>query len=237
MTTDPARLAGYLQAVDETGTAAGRPDHSFAPNYNVAPTTPVATVVGEDGTRRIRTMVWGYEPPWQRKGRKPLINARAETLTTSPAFRSAAANRRCLVPMDGYYEWRPSADPLAGKGKTPYYFFRPDGEPLLVAGVWAATGFTIVTTAAVGGFAEVHDRMPLVVGRPDWDRWLDPARPAPADLLAAGPAVAGLAMREVSTLVNRVANNGPELIEAVTTRGLSSTQPTLLDPADERVQS
>ncbi|MFM8599149.1 MAG: SOS response-associated peptidase [Mycobacterium sp.] len=231
VSTDPARLARHLHAVDETGT----PD--YAPNYNVAPTARVATVLSESAARRLRLMVWGFEPPWANRGRsKPLINARAETLTTSPAFRSAAAHRRCLVPMDGYYEWQPSADPLAGKRKTPYFFFRPDGEPLLVAGLWSAAGFTLVTTGAVGDFARVHDRMPLLVGEGDWDRWLDPEQPAPAEVLAAGPQVGGLAMREVSTLVNRVANNGPELIEAVTAgqRALGSEQGVLFDPASER---
>ena len=246
-TTDPARLARYLHAVDETGTADHASNHapSYAPNYNVAPTARVATVVSESAARRLRLMVWGFEPPWADRGpnrgpnrgrSKPLINARAETLTTSPAFRSAAARRRCLVPMDGYYEWKPSPDPLAGKRKTPYFFFRSDGEPLLVAGLWSDAGFTVVTTGAVGDFAEVHDRMPLVLGPACWDRWLDPEQPAPAEVLAAGPQVGGLAMREVSTLVNRVANNGPELIApvAVGPRAIGSEQGALFDPASER---
>jgi len=207
VTTDPARLAARIDAVDETG----RP---FTPNYNVAPATDIAAVLADD-RRRIRLLRWGLVPPWAKDGARPLINARAETLTTSPAFRSAARQRRCLVPMDGYYEWRPAAEGAARK--TPFYFFRADGSPLLVAGLWDARptpSCTIVTTAAPARFADVHDRMPLILGAADWDRWLDPGEPAPADLLAGAPDVGGIELREVSTLVNRVANNGPELIEA-----------------------
>lgn len=258
VTTDPARLAQEIHALDETGGAGLRP-----PNYNVAPTADIAAVVarhdqpevrragaerpgsGTAATRRIRLMRWGLLPPWSKPGpdgglpvKGPqLINARAETVTTSPAYRSAAQHKRCLIPMDGYYEWQRATDvsrannPKRGP-KTPFYFYRPDGEPLLVAGLWsvwrpgpagrsAATGgsvppglltCTVITTDAAGDFATVHDRMPLVLGEADWDRWLDPDAPAPADLLAAPPDTAGLAMREVSRLVNSVANNGPELI-------------------------
>ncbi len=233
MTTDPARLAGQIHAVDETGGALA------IPNYNVAPTTMIAAVVESDGdgsaTRRIRPMRWGLLPSWVKadSGGRPmakslLINARAETLTTSPAFRSAARRRRCLVPMDGYYEWMRPADPGPGARKTPFYLFGADGRPLLMAGLWSVwkppespespepagpmLTAAIVTTDAVGALSRVHDRMPLVIAERDWDRWLDPESPAPADLLGAPPDVGGIAIREVSTLVNRVANNGPELI-------------------------
>lgn len=226
VTTDPARLAGVLHAVDETGGALA------APNYNVAPTTAIAAVLDSvsDGqaSRRIRPMRWGLVPHWAKadaRGRPVtkslLINARAETLTTSPAFRSSAARQRCLIPMDGYYEWMRNAD-LPGAGKTPFYMSAADGGPLLVGGLWsvwtpgesAAPMLTaaIVTTDAVGALARVHDRMPLVLAERDWDRWLDPDSAAPADLLAAAPDVSGIEIREVSTLVNAVANNGPELI-------------------------
>lgn len=217
VTTDPARLAVEIDAVDETGAT------SFRANYNVAPSTDIAAVVADDDARRIRRMNWGLLVPWMREkpGARPLINARAETLTTSPAFRSAAKSRRCLIPMDGYYEWKPAGqspgdDPKRGR-KTPFYFYRPDGAPLLVAGVWAASPeaptCAVITTDARGEFAAVHHRMPLVLAESDWDRWLDPGAPAPADLLAGAPDVGPMTMREVSTLVNSVANNGPELIE------------------------
>jgi putative SOS response-associated peptidase YedK len=236
VTTDPARLAVELDALDETGEAGLRP-----PNYNVAPSTDIAVVVARHdqaelaATRRIRLMRWGLLPPWTKPGpdggpptRGPqLINARAETVTTSPAYRSAAQHKRCLIPMDGYYEWKPAgessgANPKRGR-KTPFFFYRPDGRPLLVAGLWSVwradqgvdpmLTCTVITTDAAGEFARVHDRMPLILGEADWGRWLNPDAPAPADLLAARPDIRPMAMREVSTLVNNVANNGPELLE------------------------
>ncbi|MGI9123129.1 MAG: SOS response-associated peptidase [Mycobacterium sp.] len=222
VTTDPARLAQEIDAVDETGGSA------VVPNYNVAPTTEIATVVARDDRRCIWLMHWGLLPSWVKGDaggrpitKSPLINARAEKLSTSPAFRAAAAHQRCLVPMDGYYEWIPDADNPKAR-KTPFYMCREDGAPLLVAGLWSVwkpdkaadplLSCTVVTTDAVGALARVHDRMPLVLAEGDWGRWLDPDAPVPADLLAEPPDISGLAMREVSTLVNKVANNGPELI-------------------------
>ena len=252
VTTDPARLAVQLDAVDETGPAGIRP-----PNYNVAPTTDIAAViarhdgaddhddprragaqrlgVNDPATRRIRLMRWGLLPAWAKPGpdgapqaKGPqLINARAETVTTSPAYRSAARHKRCLIPMDGYYEWKPNAEnPRRGR-KTPYFFSRSDGAPLMVAGLWSVwrpggkadaavepvLTCAIITTDAVDQLGRVHDRMPLPVREADWDRWLDPDQPAPSALLQTPPDISGIVMREVSTLVNNVANNGPELIE------------------------
>ena len=243
-TTDPARLAEEIGALDETGGAGIRP-----PNYNVAPTTDILAVVArhdepdrragaqrpgigdEDAaTRRIRLMRWGLLPSWARPGpdggvpaKGPLlINARAETVTTSPAFRSSAQHKRCLIPMDGYYEWMPSPDAGPKARKTPFYMCAADGRPLFTAGLWSAwraahhlepvLTCTIITTDAVDQLGRIHDRMPVPVAEADWDRWLDPDRPAPADLLAARPDISGIAIREVSTLVNNVRNNGPELI-------------------------
>ncbi len=235
ITTGPARLAEQIRAVDETGAAGA----DFTANYNVAPTTPIATVVarhaepGDAPTRRVRLMRWGLIPPWTRPGpddapdphARLLINARADKVTESPAYRGSAAHRRCLVPMDGFYEWRVNPAPAAGRGrKTPFYIHRADGATLFAAGLWsvwrphpqapALLSTTIVTTDAVGALAGVHDRMPLLVTPADFDRWLDPDAPADPTLLARPPAVDALALREVSTLVNAVRNNGPELIAA-----------------------
>lgn len=230
VTTDPATLAVVLDAVNETG------QEFRGPNYNVAPTTDIAAVVARhdpdepdgDPTRRVRLMRWGLLPSWVKAdadgrplAKAQLINARADKVTTSPAFRAAAARKRCLIPMDGYYEWMPSPDNPKGR-KTPFYLHRADGRPLLVAGLWSAwrpapmaepmLTCTIITTDAVDGLGRIHDRMPLPIAEADWERWLDPDRPAPADLLAAPPDIGGIAVREVSTLVNNVRNNGPELI-------------------------
>jgi putative SOS response-associated peptidase YedK len=236
VTTDPALLAEKIHAIDE---AAKEAKEARGANYNVAPTATIATVVSRHSepddtpTRRVRLMRWGLVPPWvkatadgtpETKG-PLLINARAEKITSSPAFRASAKSKRCLVPMDGYYEWKPNPDTPAGKKsrKTPFYMHRADDEPLFMAGLWsvwksddAASPLltcTIITTDAVGELAEIHDRMPLIVAERNWDRWLDPDRPADADLLSTPPDIAGIDVREVSTLVNAVRNNGPELIE------------------------
>lgn len=237
VTTDPALLAEQIDAINEVPAAAS----GAAPNYNVAPTADVATVVSrhsepdDEPTRRIRAMRWGLVPPWTKAGPDGapaaggplLINARADKVTTSPAFRSSVQRRRCLVPMDGFYEWR--VDPAAPAGrkprKTPFYIHRADGQPLLMAGLWSVwraapdaeplRSCTIITTDAVGELAAIHDRMPLIVAETDWDAWLDPDAPPAAELLTRPPDVTGIAAREISTLVNSVRNNGPQLIEPV----------------------
>jgi putative SOS response-associated peptidase YedK len=240
VTTDPAALAEKIEAINEARSAAER-SVAPAPNYNVAPTTTIATVVrrhdesDDEPTRRVRLMRWGLVPSWAKAGPEAapeskgpqLINARADKVITSPAFRSSAKSKRCLVPMDGYYEWRANPAPASGKKtrKTPFYMYRADGEMLFMAGLWSVwkspgsasnaplLSCTIITTDAVGDLAEIHDRMPLIVAERDWDHWLDPDAVADPDLLAGPPDVRGIRMREISTLVNNVRNNGPELLE------------------------
>ncbi|AWT52865.1 hypothetical protein D806_018820 [Mycolicibacterium smegmatis MKD8] len=241
VTTDPALLAQKIQAIDETA-AAGSGDKDVAgANYNVAPTTTITSVVKrhtepeDESTRRLRSMRWGLIPPWVKatedgspENKGPLlINARAEKVTTSPAFRSSAKSRRCLIPMDGWYEWRPNP---AGDGKkaskTPFFMYGVDGEPLFMAGLWTTwrppgapkdhaplASCTIITTDAAGPLAEIHDRMPLSISRDDWDRWLDPDAPVDEGLLRGHGDLDRIGVREVSRLVNSIRNNGPELIE------------------------
>lgn len=229
MTTDPALLAQKIQAIDEATPDTG------GPNYNVAPTQTISTVVkrhtepDDESTRRIRSMRWGLIPPWVKStddgapdNKGPLlINARAEKVTSSPAFRTSAKNKRCLVPMDGWYEWR------GDKGaKTPFYMYGGDGDLLYMAGLWSTwrpkeapkdapplLSCTIITTDAAGPLADIHDRMPLTISRADWDRWLDPDAPADEGLLRGHGDLDRIEIREVSRLVNNVRNNGPELIE------------------------
>jgi len=136
VTTDPALLAEKIKAIDEaTNVVKDIP----AANYNVAPTTTISTVVkrhaepDDESTRRVRLMRWGLLPPWVKTGEDGgpdtkgplLINARSEKLTSSPAFRSSAKGKRCLVPMDGWYEWRPNGELASGKkaAKTPFYMY------------------------------------------------------------------------------------------------------------------
>jgi putative SOS response-associated peptidase YedK len=240
VTTDPALLAEKIQAIDES-TASVKEDTSAA-NYNVAPTTTISSVVkrhsepDDESTRRVRSMRWGLIPPWAKTAEDGgpdtkgplLINARAEKLTTSPVFRSSAKNKRCLVPMDGWYEWRPNSEMAAGKKapKTPFYMYGGDGEPLFMAGLWTTwrpkdapkdstplVSCTIITTDAAGPLSEIHDRMPLTISERDWDRWLDPDAPIDEGLLRGHGDLDRIEIREVSRLVNSIRNNGPELIE------------------------
>jgi putative SOS response-associated peptidase YedK len=242
VTTDPALLAEKIKAIDE---ATGAAPNAAAPNYNVAPTSTIATVVtrhaepDDDATRRVRLMRWGLIPPWAKagpdgapEGKGPLmINARADKVTTSPAFRSSAGSKRCLVPMNGWYEWRANPDTPSGKKarKTPFFMTPGDDELICMAGLWSVwkpdksaqplLSCTIITTDAVGPLAEIHDRMPLMLDEGDWDRWLDPDSPLDPELLTVRADLSRLEIREVSTLVNSVRNNGPELIEPAKPQG------------------
>jgi putative SOS response-associated peptidase YedK len=237
VTTDPALLAEKIQAIDEATAA-----KDAGPNYNVAPTTTISTVVkrhtepDDQSTRRVRSMRWGLIPAWVKSGPEGapdtkgplLINARAETVVSSPAFRGSAKSKRCLVPMDGWYEWRPNAAEAGKKAsKTPFYMYGGDGEPLFMAGLWSTwrpkdspkdsaplLSCTIITTEAAAQLADIHDRMPLTISHADWDRWLDPDAPIDEGLLRGHGDLDRIAIREVSRLVNSVRNNGPELIEA-----------------------
>lgn len=240
VTIDPALLAGEIDAADEVTESSADPQAlPVIPNYNVAPTDPVLTVVarhrepGDVPSRRVRAMRWGLLPSWTKAredGRPmpkgaPLINARAESLTTAAAFRVAAQSKRCLVPMNGWYEWKKGSDEFQTRKavKTPFYMSNEDGVPLLAAGLWTVwkpepkaaplLSCTIVTTDAVGPLAEIHDRMPLILSPDVWDRWLDPDADLDPELVAGAGLGASVHASQVSSLVNSVANNGPELIE------------------------
>ena len=193
--------------------------------------------------RELRVVRWGLVPFWAKDPKigSRMINARSETVDSKPAFRHAFKRRRCLLPADGYYEWqRPdgsSEDEPPGKGragqggaKQPYFITRGDGGPLAFAGLyelwrdaelpedheraWLWTA-TIITTSAPDELGKIHDRMPMVIEPHRWSDWLDPANNDPADLrvLLAPAAASSLISYPVSTAVNAVRNNGPQLIE------------------------
>ncbi|MFN2517626.1 MAG: SOS response-associated peptidase [Jatrophihabitantaceae bacterium] len=206
-------------------------------DYNVAPTKPVRVIVNRplrdaDGkpaaqpTRQLRVVSWGLVPSWakDRSTAAKLINARAESVASKPAFRRAYAKRRCLVPADGWYEWQ-MRDTAEGPGKQPMYMTPTDGHGLGFAGLyefWGVPGQTltscaIITARARGALAEIHDRMPLVLPSRAWARWLDPAEADPAELLLPWDEVEGehLELRPVATTVNSVENNGVALIARV----------------------
>lgn len=217
----------------------------LAPDYNVAPTDPIYAVLtragreGRDGpgARELHLVRWGLVPSWakDRSGGARLINARAETVAVKPSFRSAFARRRCLIPADGYYEWRALGGREHGRPrKQPYFIHRADGQGMAFAGIYelwrdpalpddhpAARLWTaaIITTRAADDVGWVHDRMPMVVSPGHWDEWLDPATGDRDSLLRAiAPAASDdLETRPVSTAVNSVANDGPDLITPLAT--------------------
>jgi putative SOS response-associated peptidase YedK len=195
--------------------------------FNVAPTDEVAAVVEHHGDRTVDAFRWGLVPFFAEnaKGGARLINARAETVETSPAFRSAYSRHRCIIPADAFYEWRRERDPATGKviRSEPFAIRRSDGQPLAIAGIWsswsdpesAARLYTcsILTTVPNALVARLHDRMPVVLEAADWDWWLSETtpltelrsllRPAPAESLDA---------YAVSPAVNNVRNEGAELL-------------------------
>lgn len=220
----PDRIAEYFGAQP--------PPVDLGQNFNVAPTNDVYAVVeGNDGVRRLEVFHWGLVPVWAKDTKigQKMINARAETLLQKPVFKPLVVKQRCLVPMDGFYEWRAGTPdgPVNAKGqplKQPLFIHRMDGEPLAVAGLWSswrdkAAGpdapwlhsLTLITTEANATMAPVHDRMPAVLPPSAWQTWLDPqVRDVEALVALLGPAPDDLlAMHEVSREVNNVRNKGP----------------------------
>lgn len=232
-TKNPAKLAAEFDAVDNTEAA-------VTEDYNVAPTKPVLSVVQRHAERSVRVMRWGLVPKWAKdpSAGNRMINAKAETVTTKPAFRSSIKYHRCLLPADGWYEWKREE----GR-KQPYFMTPADGASLAMAGIWATwhspdgaeplVSCAILTTGAVGELREVHERMPLLLARESWHQWLDPELLDVSSLLA-GPSpevVEGLELRPVSTKVNNVRNNGRELIERRETWEQPPPEPVSLDRA------
>ncbi len=203
--------------------------------YNVAPTLDVYAVAIRGRTdpvkgprRALGTFRWGLVPSWAKDASvgSRMINARAEGVDRKPAYRAALERRRCLIPADAFYEWqRRTRSDGSPAGSLPYAIQRRDGQPMAFAGLWevwrppagsdAAPLFTcaIVTTSANDLMAPIHPRMPVVLGPGDWATWLDPAS-AVTDvkgLLVPAPS-AWFELYPVSTLVNNVRNDGPELL-------------------------
>ena len=205
---------------------------NLQPRWNVAPTQPAPVVtLGADGGRHLAMMRWGLVPPWAADpsvGAR-MINARAETVAEKPAFRSAYRARRCLVPADGFYEWRTEAD-----GKQPYRVVRRDRAPFAFAGLWeiwtghgegsALETFTIVTTEANDTIAHIHHRMPVMLfDRSAFATWLQGDPAAVGDLLGSGdPAV--IEAFAVDRRVGNVRNDDPDLATPVA-RPASAPEP------------
>jgi putative SOS response-associated peptidase YedK len=229
--------------LERTPSATGRGAEPAASDANGA-AGEQALAVGEQALRELRVLRWGLVPFWAKDPRigSRMINARAETVADKPAFRRAFARRRCLLPADGYYEWQAQPD----AAKQPVYITPRDGRSLAFAGLyelwrdpalasddpdsllWTAT---IITTTAPDEFGVIHDRMPMIIDPDRWADWLDPVSVDPADArtLLVPAAVSGLRAYPVSTLVNAVRNNGPQLIEPLA--GPLAPVPAVLGPA------
>ncbi len=203
---------------------------AVTPRYNIAPTQRAAVVRREGGDRHVALARWGLTPSWAKdlKSAARMINARSETVATKPAFRAAFKKRRCLVPADGYFEWK-----KVGKEKTPIYFTRDDDSLMALAGLWetwqdpedpdaaAVESFTILTTAANKIAENIHDRMPVIIDTDDFDLWLDPAAASEDDLQQLFQPYDAGAMKKttVSSHVNKVANDDPQCIEPADAQG------------------
>jgi putative SOS response-associated peptidase YedK len=206
---------------------------NFPPRYNVAPTQPIPIVRLVEGERHFALVRWGLLPSWVKdpKTFTLLINARGESVTDKPAYRAAMKRRRCLIPADGFYEWK-----AVGVRKQPYYVRLKSGAPMAFAGLWESwTGpngeelesAAIVTTGANRTLVPIHHRMPVIVSPEGFDLWLNCAQvdaqtaaalitPALDNLLNAYP---------VSTAVNRTANDNPKLVEPITANAVAAPAP------------
>lgn len=207
------------QIIEEYFDAADWQD-DWSPRYNIAPTQPVPVIRQhpKEPIRQISTMLWGLIPHWAKdtSGSASTINARSETAPTKPAFRDPLKFRRCLIPADGFYEWRRN-----GGSKQPYCFEINDGELFAFAGLWDGwknpegqwiKTCTILTTIPNSVTGAVHDRMPVILDRESYDMWLDPGMTnvaAVSELLKPYDAEC-MRCYPISTRVNRVENDDEE---------------------------
>jgi putative SOS response-associated peptidase YedK len=228
-----ALLAEYFDIVDLP---------PLRPRYNIAPSQPVAVVRHKPGdcpnppladgtvplnaTKSLRELVfmrWGLIPSWAKdvKIGFRMINARAESLAEKPAFRAALQRRRCLIPADGFYEWK-----VIGRSKQPYFIHFPDDRPFAFAGLWeswegpdnaAIESCTIITTTAGELIRPIHDRMPVILPPELFASWLDPAVQSPEKIapLLVSDFYEGMEIHPVSTLVNKPTNDVPECVDPI----------------------
>ena len=196
----------------------------FAPRFNIAPSQPVLAIPNDE-KYTADFFVWGLIPMWAKDPEigNRLINARGETLAEKPSFRGSYRHKRCLILSDGFYEWKTFG---SRKTKTPYYIHMQNRKPFAIAGLWdhwespdgsSIKTCTIITTTPNELMESIHDRMPVILHPRDYAKWLNPApqtpeslqpliKPFPADAMTAHP---------VSTLVNKVTNDTPELVVPV----------------------
>ncbi|MEM8964154.1 MAG: SOS response-associated peptidase [Acidobacteriota bacterium] len=213
LSTDPGELLTELGVEPE----------AIQPRFNIAPTQslPVVRATKSGDGRELAYLRWGLVPSWAKDEKigNRMINARSETAAEKPSFRSAMKRRRCLIPTDGFYEWKKE-----GSVKQPYHIHRADRRPFVFAGLWERWSrgeqpldtFTILTTSPNPFMASLHDRMPVILPTETWNRWLDPAIEGKdlGDLLVPYPGD-DFAATKVSRMVNSPANDRPACIDAI----------------------
>ena len=196
---------------------------NFAPRYNIAPTQLVPVITNEQ-PKQLSLLKWGLVPSWAKEeaiGNK-MINARADGIAEKPSFRNAFKRRRCIVPASGFYEWQKGE----GKTKTPMYIHLKDQEVFALAGLWEVWNspqgdevhtFTIITTDANEFMAPIHNRMPVILHKQDYDLWLDPKEVKADTLLPLLKPFEAEKMTayEVSRAVNTPSIDEPDLIQPV----------------------
>jgi len=232
----PDEIADHLEAL--------RPPDAPAPQprFNVAPTTPILIVrlSPEGGRRELISARWGLIPSWSKElpAGAATMNARSETVHEKPTFRAAFKKRRCVVPVSGFYEWKragragdessgAAAEKSRGEKSQPFFIYRSDHHPLLLAGLWEAwiapqTGeevisATILTTAPNAFMAALHDRMPVVLSEGEVDDWLNPATSTrePLEALMSTREWPGVVMHPVTRSMGRVGFEGPQCVEPI----------------------
>ena len=218
---DKQRIAEWMQAHDTNVF-----DETYlAPSYNIAPTDfqPIVRL-DRDGQRELTVMRWGLVPYWAKDSKIGFstINAKSETVTTSPTFREAMKRRRCLVPAEWFYEWQKTD----AKMKQPYAISLRDDSLFAFAGLWerwkdkakdqVLETYTILTTDPNELLEPIHNRMPVILAPKDYQRWLEPGEPThlPVDLLKPYPAEEMKAWK-IGSAVGNVRNNAPELIAPI----------------------
>lgn len=196
----PAELQEFFRLVDA-------PD-DLGIRYNIAPTQQILTIQQREGTQQWATAAWGLRPSWNPA--QLLINARSESVFETRAFSKSIRERRCLVPASGFYEWL-----TIGKEKFPYHITLRSGEPLTFAGLIDAAGaVALMTTSPNAEMAEIHDRMPVILARPVWEHYLDPAVTDPAEItpLLIPLPDDSLSLTPVDPVVNNARNETPDCL-------------------------
>lgn len=226
-----SKLADAL--VEEFGITGSSPESVLPASWNIAPSKNIY-IVRQDPERQQRDLAiasWGMIAPWSkdfaaaRAAQSHAINARSESVFEKPTFRDAFRKRRCLIPADGYYEWATALGKYAPK--QPFFISRMDGVSLPLAGIWSEwlsekgeviTSTAIITQEAKGFLAEIHSRMPVFMPPERWSEWMEPQRrdiPDLRSMMEYSAPLQGLTAQAVSTSVNAVRNDGPELIQPI----------------------